>query len=217
MDNSREFIFNITPINCSVFLEEISSALEKRTELISRARNPKTWAYTDKLNAKEKSPETVLKKRRAFRKIVSVINLTLGIILFVPGLMEPKELLTPLIVGAFAITAGIVGLFGKRGNRKNQFLKPAKLLLQGKDTIIAGENQIVFSENQMKIVTSHTGAVVIPYSEFEYIIETKNAFLLTYQGNATILQKKDFQENALQDFCDFVCWKTSFVSLNKIS
>lgn len=215
MLNEEAYIFDMTSIHVDRFLEQVSLALQKRTELISRTKNPKIWAYTDRLNEKEKASESVQKRHSVFRRVTSVINLLLGIVLFVPGLMDPKELMVPLAVGAFAIFAGLIGILGKRGNRTNKFLKPAKRLLQGKDAILPGENQIIFSECQMEIKSLQASSIVIPYADFAYIIETDDAFLLTYRAYATILKKEDLHEGDITDFCNFIARKTHFVPLDK--
>lgn len=217
MLEEKTYIFDMTSINGENFSEQVSLALQKRTELVSRAKMPKLWAHIDRLNAKEKASEAALKKHRVFRKILGVINLLLGVVLFVPGLMDPKELLIPLLVGAFAIFSGLIGIFAKRGNGANKFLKPAKRLLQGKDSIIPGENQIIFSECQMEIKSTQAGSSVVPYADFEYIIETNDAFLLTYRGYAALLKKEDLHEGDINVFCSFIALKTRFVPLNNKS
>lgn len=213
MKDDKKFVFNITPINIDELVEQVSSALQKRTELISRSKCPKLWAHIDRLDAKEKSPEAAPKKRRVYRKIFSLMNLLLGIILFVPGCMDPKELSLPFVVGAIGIIAGLIGLFKKQGNQTDQFTKSARLLLQGKENMIADQSHIIFSENEMELRASESERSVIPYSNFEYVIETKDAFLLTYQEYASVLQKKDLDTSSIQEFCDFLCLKTQFVSL----
>lgn len=215
MPDEKTYIFDMTPIKAESFLEQVSTALEKRTELVSRAKSPKLWEYTDRVNAKEKASEASLKKHRIFRKIFGVINLLLGIVFFVAGLMDPKELPVPLFVGAFAVFAGLIGIFVKKGTVTNRFLKPAERLLQGKDSVIPGENQIIFSESQMEIKSLKSDSIVAPYADFEYIIETNDAFLITCCGYAIILKKADLREGNINDFCSFIALKTHFVPLNK--
>ena len=212
MIDNKKYTFYITPINIDELLEQVSFALEKRMELISRGKYPKIWYLTDMLNEKEKASEIALKKRRVFRKIISAINLVLGIILFVPGIMNIKQAFFLCIFGFCGIMIGVIGLLGKRNSNKNKFIKSAKQLLQGKEQVIVGENKIIFTENQMELKTGNNNEL-IQYSNFEYIIETEDAFLLTYQGYVTVLQKKDLHENGIQDFCDFISFKVKLISL----
>ncbi|WP_054740163.1 YcxB family protein [Cellulosilyticum ruminicola] len=156
MIDAQKYTFYIIPIDIDELLEQISFALEKRMELISRERFSQIWTYTDKLNTKGNASETFLKKRN---------------------------------------------------NNKNKFIKSAKQLLQVQEEVIVDENQI-----ELKTLNNSN---VIQYQDFEYIIETEDAFLLTYQGYVTILQKKDLHENEVQDFCDFISSKVKLISLGK--
>lgn len=212
MIDRANYVFNITPANSTDLLQQVSLALEKQTELDSRAKYPQMWAHTDQLNAKEKAPEPVRKRRRIVRKIFGVINLALGLLLFVTGLMDIQELLVPFLVGVLGILAGVIGLFGKRGGGRTQFITPAKRLLHGQQHIVAGENQAVFGEETMEIRTKNAGESAVAYSGVECIIETQDIFLVIYQGTVTILQKKDLQGGSLQAFCEFVGSKTLLVS-----
>ena len=70
--------------------EQLARALEKRMELNSRKVMPKLWAVTDRLRSVPKAPEPVLRRRRVRYKIYGVILLVLGLLLLIPGLMEPE-------------------------------------------------------------------------------------------------------------------------------
>jgi len=97
MENGK-YVFKLSPYDTTYFLPQVSAALEKRTESVSRERFPGLWEKTDKLNERSKGE----KKNTTGTKIKSIICLLLGIFLFVPGMMEPQELLIPLLVGAVA-------------------------------------------------------------------------------------------------------------------
>ena len=43
--------------------------------------------------------------------VMSMLCLVLGIVLLVPGLMEPGELFVPLVAGAVAVVSGVMGLW----------------------------------------------------------------------------------------------------------
>jgi len=102
-----EFIFVLTKYNDVSFKPQVSKALEKRAELVSRKGHPKIWKFTDRMNSKRKASEEVLKKRRS-RYIYGIILLLLGFFLLIPSLMEPKEMLIPLLVGTFTVGIGIL-------------------------------------------------------------------------------------------------------------
>lgn len=53
------------------------------------------WRYIDRHPSSQRTGRSRLRTR-----LLSVLCLAAGVILVVPGLMEPKELLVPLVVGA---------------------------------------------------------------------------------------------------------------------
>ena len=197
----ENYNFQITPYDIESLLPQVSKALEKRTEFVSRERYPGLWENIDKLNAVSKG-----KRRSSLRsKIMSIICLVLGVFLFVPGLMKPQELLVPLLVGAFAIVIGIVYLYIGRKDKKNPFDKSARLLLMGKDTISAKQSIMVsFSESGMEIRADDKEPQHIPYSDFESMIETEDLFLFVHDTRITVLQKKDLTSNDITDFRNFI-------------
>jgi|MucameStandDraft_1065616.scaffolds.fasta_scaffold72115_1 hypothetical protein len=197
----ENYNFQITPYDTESLLQQVSKALEKRTEFVSRERYPGLWENIDKLNAVSKG-----KRRSSLRsKVMSIICLVLGVFLFVPGLMKPQELLVPLLVGAFAIVIGIVYLYIGRKGKKNPFDKSARLLLMGKDTISAKQSIMVsFSESGMEIRADDKEPQHIPYSDFESMIETEDLFLFVHDTRITVLQKKDLTSNDITDFRNFI-------------
>ena len=197
----ENYNFQITPYDTESLLQQVSKALEKRTEFVSRECYPGLWENIDKLNAVSKG-----KRRSSLRsKIMSIICLVLGVFLFIPGLMKPQELLVPLLVGAFAIVIGIVYLYIGRKDKKNPFDKSARLLLMGKDTISAKQSIMVsFSESGMEIRADDKEPQHIPYSDFESMIETEDLFLFVHDTRITVLQKKDLTSNDITDFRNFI-------------
>lgn len=110
----QTFSFQITPPDPDRLLWQVARALEMRTELVSREKCPRLWALADRLNRKDRGPLAVRQKRRRRRTILSLINWLLGLILLVPGLMDPAQLLLPMLVGAAAFGVGTVVLWACR-------------------------------------------------------------------------------------------------------
>lgn len=108
------FSFQITPPDPDRLLCQVARALETRTELVSREKCPRLWALAGRLNRKDKGPQAVRQKRRRRRTVLSLINWLLGLILLVPGLMDPKQLLIPMLVGAAGLGTGTVVLWACR-------------------------------------------------------------------------------------------------------
>ncbi len=202
MENCN-FSFQISPYNADILLTQTSRALERRTELVSRKQYPGLWKVTDKFNAMFH-----MRERSRFRtKFMSIICLALGIFLFVPGIVEPKELFAPLLVGALAVGAGIGGLWRSRKHKKNPFDESAKLLLEKRGTLSTTQSIVVsFSEVEMLVSVDNKHTERVPYDSFECIIEAPDIFLLFYDTRVTALQKSDLS-GAVDAFSDFICNK----------
>ena len=188
----EQYIF--APTACKAGLEEeLAAALEKRMEIFSRASLPGMWKKTDALNryaARGNGRKGVL------RKILPWVLILAGLFLTIPGLMEPKELRTPLIAGAFFMLLGISSLLRQRpARRKGSFRRAAAGMLQNTSGLAEASVQVVFDDEGMKVITQD-GARAVPYEEMEMLIETPRLYLLTYGGKATLLQKKDLSGDA---------------------
>lgn len=90
----QTFSFQITPPDPDRLLWQVARALEMRTELVSREKCPRLWVLADRLNHKDRGPLAVRKKAPAADDPV-VINWLLGLILLVPGLMDPRSCCFP--------------------------------------------------------------------------------------------------------------------------
>ena len=188
----EQFIF--APTACKAGLEEeLAAALEKRMEIFSRASLPGMWKKTDALNryaARGNGRKGVL------RKILPWVLILAGLFLTIPGLMEPKELRTPLIAGAFFMLLGVSSLLRRRpARKKGSFRQAAAGMLQNTSGLAEASVQVVFDDEGMKVITQD-GARAVPYEEMEMLIETPRLYLLTYGGKATLLQKKDLSGDA---------------------
>ena len=205
MENEN-YIFQISPYDINCLLTQVSKALEKRTELISRERYPDMWQFTDRMNTAAQG-----KSRSSFRtKLLSIVCLVAGIFLLVPGLIKPQELFMPLLAGTAALMIGIVGLWCSRKNKKNPFDKSAKLLLTGKDVIPEGQAiTVIFYDNGMTIPADNNNTEFVSYNDFECAIETTDAFLFVYGDRVTVLQKKDLTTDNLKDFSNQISEKVT--------
>ena len=196
------FSFQISPLP-EAYIPQLTYALEKRTELLSRAKYPGLWKHTDKLRQIPK-----VKKSPLRTKLLGIFNLALGIFLFVPGVIRPRELFVPLIVGAIGIGAGIGALLRGKVKRKNRFDKPAcQLWAQFKDKTGA---TVTFTDSEMAI-TSGDDTEYTPYSDFEYIIETSDLFLVTFVGKVIVLQKNTLMEENCPEFCQYISGHVPFI------
>jgi len=207
-----EYIFNIANIEDPDLIPQISKAFEKRNEILSRKKYPKLWQYVDRHKSNKTLTEKELKGQRIRTRIMGTVNLTLGIFLFVPGLMKPDELFIPLIVGAVAIGSGIGALWKSRTNKKSPFDKSARILFEQRNSIPSEQDpKVVFSEDGMTILSekgNESNNEFVKYSDFENIISTKDIILLIYKEKCVLLQKKELVSENISAFCDFVSIKT---------
>lgn len=196
------FSFQISPLP-EAYIPQLTYALEKRTELLSRAKYPGLWKHTDELRQIPK-----VKKSPLRTKLLGIFNLALGIFLFVPGVMRPKELFVPLIVGAIGIGAGIGALLRGKVKKKNRFDKPARQLWE----MYVDKDPATVSFNDSKmIIAVADDAEATPYNDFEYIIETNDLFLVTFVGKVIVLQKNTLTGGNCPDFCQYISGQVPFV------
>ena len=199
-----DYIFHISPYDTEKLLPQVSRALEKRTEMVSRERFPGLWKHTDRFRSMARGR----KRSRLRTRGMSALCLAAGIFLAVPGLMEPRELFVPLLVGAAAMGAGIIGLWQSRARKKNTFDRAAKILLEGKDKSSAEQAASVSSSEEGMTVPAGGGkAEFVPYREFECAVETADSFLFVFGGRVLLLQKMDLKAECTGDFCSLISEK----------
>ncbi len=191
-----EYVFEICPMDIVSLLPQASRALEKRTELTSRRDHPDLWERADQLSAKRGAPGGITKQSRTRTRLLSLTCLALGIFLFVPGLTDPQGLTVPLLAGAVGIGAGIGGLWRSRKAGRNPFDRSAEILLAGKDAVAEGRFRVTFSQDGMTIAdaqadSGNAGEEFVPYGDFECVVETEDAILVSYGERVTLLQKSD--------------------------
>ncbi len=194
-----DYEFQISPYNNPLYIQQISYALEKRTESISREKYPQMWKITDYFNSKKVS-ESVLKKRRFRSRIYGALLIIMGVFLLVPGLMEPQELAVPLFAGIFGLLIGVFTLWSSKAQKlqSRRFNQAAVKLLKIVEPSLPVH--VHFTQDGMKIADQQ----MIPYPDFNFVCETKDLFLLTWNEQITILQKKDLVTGDKAQFTSFL-------------
>lgn len=205
------YLFQVSAYDVSRLLPQVSKALEVRTEMISRQRLPGMWKLTDRFNSMARG-----RRRSKLRtRVMSVICLALGLFLFLPALMEPEELMVPLLVGAAAIGAGIGGLWRSFRHKKNPFEKGARILLDQANAGIVGKKVTVsFGEDGMSVTVDGANTTIVPYQALECAIEADDIILFVHNERATLLQKSDLAAGTPEAFRQFILKKTELVSCN---
>ena len=179
-----EFVFKPEKLT-EELVDQVAEAVGKRTEIFSREKLPGMWKKVDKLNEK-KMPEEVLRRRKIRYVIYGIILIAVGFFLFIPGLMKPKELTVPLIVGAFSIINGIFAVLPRRTNAE-KFKKKAKKLVSAINSSLKPEDTVVFGEEKI----FENGAVLMEYENLESVIENRSIFLVCDGNKIMVLRKTD--------------------------
>ena len=196
-----EFVFKPEKLTENLSYE-VSEAIAKRAEIFSRKKLPGLWEKTDKLNAQNLS-EPANKRRKIFRKINGIICIALGIFLFIPGIVAPKELFVPMIVGAFAIVFGFSAVIPRKTNAE-KYKKEAKKLISAINSSLKPEDTVVFGEEAI----FENGALLMEYQELESVIETRNIFLICDGKKIMVLRKSDMVIGKAEEFGIFIEEKT---------
>ena len=211
------YIFHTSTYDVDALVPEVSQALEKRVELDSRKRLPGMWKVTDSLSQGGNSGE-MPRGRLTYRRIVGVALIVLGLFMLIPGLMQPGELVAPLIAGICGVVVGVHSLWSTRKKpvkntsaeqaealAEKPAKKPSKKQEETARTFLGNlarvePTYIRFSEEGMELRED----TVIRYEQMECFVETPSGYLIAWGRTATYLQKKDLQFDSEEEFRDFV-------------
>ncbi len=195
-----EFRFQISRYDGPYLEEELARALEKRVEADSRRKHPELWRTTDSLNAAAEKG-----RWRRSRRVNGVVLLALGLVMLIPGLVDPAELWWALAAGAVGIVAGLLTLLASRRPREGpgrRFLRAAgKLLRQLKD--VDGELSVDFNDEGFT-VSGDGEEERTPYAQVEDVFEEEHLWMVIYSGRVLTLQKKDLTAGSGEAFVPFL-------------
>lgn len=195
--------YTFTPSAYEPGLEaELACAFKARTERLSRSAMPGAWRITDSLRSVGASG------RREPRWLPWVL-LVMGAFLLFAGVRDPHELLIPMLVGLIAVLYALRRLLGARRPRQDgHFLLAAERMLHAlRATEPRGDMHVEFDDAGMTVSVGENVRAV-PYGDFELLVETPQLYLLTYQQQATVLQKKDLTGGDAGAFSAFFAQKT---------
>lgn len=195
-----DYIFQINELDTAALQSQVCQALTKRAELISRAKHPKLWKRSDRVNA-GKSPEEIAKKQKLRSRILSLCVIILGTFLFVPGLMDPAELMVPLMAGAAGMIVGLFTLAASFKPKKDPFEQSAKALVQGMTGIVPAK--VTFTDESMTVEANDTSETT-PYDRFEFVIDQPDLLLVTFGLQSVIVLPKKDLEGSVEEFLAFI-------------
>lgn len=202
-----EFVFELSKYNNESFKRQVSKALEKRIELVSREEYPKMWEYIDKMNSKGKASEEVLKKRRRRYRVYGIFLIFVGFFLLIPSLMDPEKMLIPLLAGTFSAGLGIAYFRYGRKTKKEKltsFDRAAIQLFNEYEKISTEKVTVSFSDDKVQLA----GNGAIDYCEISEIFITEDFFILIWKERITVLQKKDLSTCNIEEFINFITSKS---------
>ena len=155
-----DYEFQLSPYDGSSLVPQVSCALEKRTESISREKYPKMWKITDHFNSKKVS-EIVLKRRRLRYRVYGILLIIMGAFLLIPGLMEPQELAVPLFAGILGLLLGVFTLWSSKAQKlqSERFNQAAVKLLKGLEA--PPPVRVQFTQGGMKIADQRQFHILI--------------------------------------------------------
>ena len=252
------FSFQFTPLDADSLHHQVSLALEKRTEQISRKQ-------FDKLNSVEKQTPEVLEKRRRRRACWGLANWLLGLCWLIPALLEPRlrpfplavgvlgylsgvvalwrtqrtllgiisliqgvffsfvalanaeELGVLLILGIVGFMMGLVSLLTRKQTRVTDFNRSATKLLQTlSERQGLAQMRLVFDEDGMHAfqLDAPDEGKTIPYASLEWVLETDDLLLVTYDETVMVLQKRDLLTGSIFKLREFLGERTAYVVCN---
>lgn len=191
------YVFELTPLDPAALQEQVAMALEKRTELISRARYANLWKITDKLRGGEKP---LVRRNLRRTKALGFVNLCLGIFLLIPGLTDPKKMWGPLLMGILGIVVGLNGLLRVKKAKPDRFDHAAATLLRGRDRLEPGSCTVTL-DNKGLTVSQEGKLTQAAWEDFRCVVETADLLLVCYDNSAVALPKCDLRGsmNALRN------------------
>lgn len=200
-----EFVF--APGGYAMDLEgELAKALQARTEMLARKRNPKLWRLTDQMQSFAASgPEQrELQRRRIIGYGMTAVLFLAAAALLIFGFTEPRDRRMIAIGGVCALLAvSRVLPFVTTGSSITRYAKAAHQHLTSlRAADFSQKPTIRFTEDKMR-VQSNLGGRDYDYDTMEAFVETPRLFVLTHSGAATVLQKQDLVLGTPEEFKDF--------------
>lgn len=196
-----KYIFKCSDYDIEKLSTQLSIVLDNRIEDYSRAKLPKLWNITDRLNNAPKVSKEIREKRRKRYKFYGVLYIAMGIFLAVPGFMSPNELKVPLFFGLALIVLGLLQLIPRKSAKDKNLATAYKILTSSQSnleqtkcaSLYYCENEIVDEKENIR-----------KYEEVERVYITDDAYFFLWDKEILISQKKDLQNDGTDNFTSFL-------------
>ena len=202
-----EFIFKTESFNILAFKyaeEQLIEPLRKITELNSREKLPLLWKFSDRLKKRKNHVSKEIINRRIKRyRVWGFFIFLMSLFLFIPSVMDTKELLFPLIVSSITMVIGLFFVFSCSGSYDKRLKKSAHLLVKSLENI--KKYEIIFNDEGFDL----NKADFIKYSEIKLLTKTQDFYVIFYKESVTVFAVNSIYNNSNNLFEEFLNNKTS--------
>ncbi len=202
-----EFIFKTESFNILAFKyaeEQLIEPLRKITELNSREKLPLLWKFSDRLKKRKNHVSKEIINRRIKRyRVWGFFIFLMSLFLFIPSVMDTKELLFPLIVSSITMAIGLFFVFSCSGSYDKRLKKSAHLLVKSLENI--KKYEIIFNDEGFDL----NKADFIKYSEIKLLTKTQDFYVIFYKESVTVFSVNSIYNNSNNLFEEFLNNKTS--------
>ena len=202
-----EFIFKTESFNILAFKyaeEQLIEPLRKITELNSREKLPLLWKFSDGLKKRKNHVSKEIINRRIKRyRVWGFFIFLMSLFLFIPSVMDTKELLFPLIVSSITMAIGLFFVFSCSGSYDKRLKKSAHLLVKSLENI--KKYEIIFNDEGFDL----NKADFIKYSEIKLLTKTQDFYVIFYKESVTVFSVNSIYNNSNNLFEEFLNNKTS--------
>ena len=165
------FSFQLTALDPGRLCAQVSLALEKRTETVSRQKNPKMW--------------------RNWRGVLGILNLLMGGLLCWGGLMNVQQLGGLLVLGAAGVVIGFARkLLDERAGRTGMEKVRVTFSDQGMTVAQEGEEGSVVGWDSFEMVLETEDLLLPVFQEAVIILQKSDLLTGTISGLRALLEQK---------------------------
>ena len=122
-----------------------------------------------------------------------------------------------MVPAAAGIIIGIAALLRRKREKENPYDRAARQLLQGRAALSGVEAvRVSFTEEGLaveQVDRPEEERQMVPYTDFECVLETEDILLPIYRDSVMVLQKKDLCMGDLSGLEGFLSGKTQYVQV----
>ena len=207
------FVFELEPVANEELLPQLSAALQARTELVSRAKHPRLWRMTDKMNSGPRASKEALRRRRLRCRIWGAALLALGVFLLTPALTGPSAGLSPSLAGALSLFMSLRAFRRSGGFRsveapEARFERPARKLLGGLAAPGRHGGRVTFADAGVELKPSSGEAERVDYRDIDFLFETAGLIVFTDGARIVVLRKAELAGGDMDGWRELVAGRT---------